>query len=129
MGNKWVWKIIMIPACLILIFGLWGALYPDSYMDFYLKQVSNTTLDTFSMTQPEISILVEVMFRARCRLLEILEARDRMKVTSITIHRATSNFPGGTRHLSGTITNLVDTLRLLCDNSSFFIGKGESHVY
>jgi hypothetical protein len=64
MGYKWVWKVIMVPACLILIFGLWGCLYPYNYMDFYLKQVSNTTLDTFSTTQPEISTLLEVMFRA-----------------------------------------------------------------
>ncbi len=54
----------MIPACLILIFGLWGALYPDNYMNFYLKQTSNTTLDSFSITQPEISKLLEVLFRA-----------------------------------------------------------------
>jgi hypothetical protein len=64
MENNWVWKAITVPACLILIFGLWGALYPDYFMNFYLKQVSNTTLDAFSMTQPKISTLLEVIFRA-----------------------------------------------------------------
>ena len=64
MGNKWVWKTIMIPACLVLIFGLWGIFYPDNFMNFYLMQVSNTALDSFSLTQPEISKLLEVIFRA-----------------------------------------------------------------
>lgn len=64
MGNRWLWKVIMIPACLVLTFGLLGALYPDIYMDFYLGQSANTTLETMSETQPEISLLLEVIFRA-----------------------------------------------------------------
>jgi hypothetical protein len=64
MGNKWVCKTLMIPACLILIFCLWGALYPDNFMNFYLKQASSTSLESFSMTQPDISKLLEVIFRA-----------------------------------------------------------------
>ena len=64
MGNNFVWKIVMIPACLILLFGLWGTVYPNSYMNFYLGQVSNTTFESFSIAQPEISNLLEVMFRA-----------------------------------------------------------------
>ena len=64
MDNRWLWKVIMIPACLVLTFGLLGALYPDIYMDFYLSQSANTTLETMSETQPEISLLLEVIFRA-----------------------------------------------------------------
>jgi hypothetical protein len=64
MENRWLWKVIMIPACLVLAFGLLSALYPDIYMDFYLSQSANTTLETMSETQPEISLLLEVIFRA-----------------------------------------------------------------
>ncbi len=64
MKNRWLWKVIMIPTCLVLAFGLLGALYPDIYMDFYLIQSANTTLETMFETQPEISLLLEVIFRA-----------------------------------------------------------------
>ena len=64
MEKSWLWKVIMIPACLILGFGLVGALYPDIYMDFYLSQSANTSLATLSETQPELSLLLEVIFRA-----------------------------------------------------------------
>ena len=59
-----MWKMFMIPACLILIFGVWGTLFPDLYMNFYLGQAANVTLETFSTNQPEISTLLEAMFRA-----------------------------------------------------------------
>ena len=62
--SKWLWKIVMIPASLLLILGLWGTLFPYTYMDFYLGQVSNTTFEAFSATQPGISTLLEAMFRA-----------------------------------------------------------------
>ena len=64
LDSKWVWKIIMIPAGLILFLGLWGTLFPYNYMDFYLGQVSNTTFAAFSTAQPEIGMLLEAMFRA-----------------------------------------------------------------
>jgi hypothetical protein len=64
MENKWLWKVIMIPACSILILGIIGVVYPDAYMDFYLQQSANTSLDTLSTTQPEITLLLEVIFRA-----------------------------------------------------------------
>jgi hypothetical protein len=62
--NKWLWKIMLVPAGLILILGLWGTLFPYNFMDFYLEQVSNTTFEAFSATQPEINTLLEAMFRA-----------------------------------------------------------------
>jgi hypothetical protein len=64
MKSKWLWKAIMIPACMILAFGIVGVVYPDMYMDFYLHQSANTSLEAFSATQPEISILMDVIFRA-----------------------------------------------------------------
>ena len=64
MDNKWMWKLLMMPACLILIFGLWGALFPGGYMDFYLGQAAHTTVEALSRDQPGISNLLEVIFRA-----------------------------------------------------------------
>jgi len=64
MENSWLWKVTMIPACFVLVCGLLGALCPDIYMDFYLRQAANTTLETFSAAQPEIALLLEVIFRA-----------------------------------------------------------------
>jgi hypothetical protein len=64
MESKWLWKVIMIPACMILAFGILGAVYPDVYMDFYLHQSANTSLEALSATQPEIALLLEVIFRA-----------------------------------------------------------------
>ncbi len=54
----------MIPACLVLGFGLLGARYPDISMGFYLSQSANTTLETLSETRPELSLLLEVIFKA-----------------------------------------------------------------
>jgi hypothetical protein len=62
--KSWLWKVIMIPACLVLGFGLLGARYPDISMGFYLSQSANTTLETLSETRPEISLLLEVIFKA-----------------------------------------------------------------
>ena len=62
--NKWAWKMLMIPAGLVLVFGLWGVLFPGVYMDFYLQRVAGTTLEAFSKNQPEISNLLAVIFRA-----------------------------------------------------------------
>jgi hypothetical protein len=62
--RKWFWKVIMVPACLFLAFGVLGAVYPDFYMDFYLNQTANTTLAALTATQPEISLLLDVIFRA-----------------------------------------------------------------
>ena len=64
MENKWLWKAIMIPACSILLLGIIGVVYPDAYMDFYLHQSANTSLEALSATQPGITLLLEVMFRA-----------------------------------------------------------------
>ena len=64
MEGKWLWKVILVPACLVLAFGILGAVYPDIYMDFYLNQTANTTLKALTATQPEISLLLEVIFRA-----------------------------------------------------------------
>ena len=55
---------MMIPACMVLAFGILGVVYPDVYMDFYLQKSGNITLDVLSTTQPEISLLLEVIFRA-----------------------------------------------------------------
>jgi len=41
-----------------------GSVYPDAYMDFYLHPPANTSLEALSMTQPEITLLLEVTFRA-----------------------------------------------------------------
>jgi hypothetical protein len=64
MKREWLWKVIMIPACLVLAFGVLGVVYPGVYMDFYLGQTANTTFATFLTTQPEVSLLLEAMFRA-----------------------------------------------------------------
>jgi hypothetical protein len=64
MNRKWLWKVIMIPACLVLAFGILGVVYPDVYMDFYLEQTANTTFEALSATQPEVSLLLNVIFRA-----------------------------------------------------------------
>jgi hypothetical protein len=64
MKRKWLWKVIMVPACLVLFFGVLGAVYPDVYMDFYLNQTAHITLKALTATQPEISLLLEVIFRA-----------------------------------------------------------------
>jgi hypothetical protein len=64
MESKWLWKAIMIPACGILILGIIGVVYPDPYMDFYLQQAANTSLEALSTTQPEITLLLDVIFRA-----------------------------------------------------------------
>jgi hypothetical protein len=64
MENKWLWKVIMIPACSILVLGMIGLVYPDAYMNFYLQQSANTSFAELSTTQPEIALLLEVMFRA-----------------------------------------------------------------
>jgi hypothetical protein len=64
MESKWLWKVIMIPVCLVLAFGVLGALYPDIYVDYYLNHSANTTLEAVSETQPKISLLLEVIFRA-----------------------------------------------------------------
>jgi len=64
MANRWLWKAFMIPACFVLVFGLLGSFYPYLYMAFYLKQSASTTLEVFAAAQPEISLLLEVIFRA-----------------------------------------------------------------
>ena len=64
MESKWLWKAIMIPACGILILGIIGVVYPDTYIDFYLQQAANTSLEALSTTQPEITLLLDVIFRA-----------------------------------------------------------------
>jgi hypothetical protein len=63
-ANRWLWKVLMIPVCLILVFGLLGTFYPHLYMAFYLKQSASTSLGAFSTTSPEIALLLEVIFRA-----------------------------------------------------------------
>jgi hypothetical protein len=64
MENKWLWKVIMIPACGILVLGIIGVVYPDAYLDFYLQRAANTSLAALSTTQPEITLLLDVIFRA-----------------------------------------------------------------
>ena len=54
----------MIPACLILAFGILGVVYPDVYIEFYLARTANITLEALSVAQPEISLLLNVIFRA-----------------------------------------------------------------
>jgi len=64
MANKCLWKILMVPAGLVLLLGLVGLFYPYRYMTFYLQQSAGITLEAFTATQPQISLLLEVMFRA-----------------------------------------------------------------
>jgi hypothetical protein len=62
--RNWLWKAMMIPACLVLGFGVLGVIYPDIYMNFYLGQTAGTTLEVLSDTQPEVALLLDVIFRA-----------------------------------------------------------------
>lgn len=64
MTNRWLWKILMIPAGLILIFGLVGTFYPQLYMTFYLKKTAGISLAAFFTSTPDIALLLEVIFRA-----------------------------------------------------------------
>ena len=64
MKSPWVWKASLVPACLVLAFGLIGLIYPDPYIDFYLEKTASTTLAVLSATQPGIGLLLEVIFRA-----------------------------------------------------------------
>jgi len=54
----------MVPACLVLAFGVWGVVNPYTYMELYLEQTAHTTLSALSSTQPGVALLLEVIFRA-----------------------------------------------------------------
>lgn len=54
----------MVPACLILALGIIGVVYPDAYINFYLYQSANTSFAALKTTQPEITFLLEIIFRA-----------------------------------------------------------------
>jgi hypothetical protein len=64
MANRWLWKILMIPACLMLVFGLVGTFYPQWYMAFYLKNTTGLSMAAFFNSTPDIALLLEVIFRA-----------------------------------------------------------------
>ncbi|MFN2298245.1 MAG: hypothetical protein ACK2UB_05305 [Anaerolineales bacterium] len=64
MNNKWLWKVLIIPAILLLALGLVGLLYPYMYMDFYLGQSANTTIAAVYASQPEMALLLDALFRA-----------------------------------------------------------------
>ena len=64
MEKEWLWKVLMIPAGIILLLGIIGVVYPDAYLDFYLQRSANTSLAALSTTQPELTLLLEVIFRA-----------------------------------------------------------------
>ena len=64
MESKWLGKGILILACLILILGLIGLVAPQVYMEVYLDRAAGTSLGVLSTNQPEICLLLEVMFRA-----------------------------------------------------------------
>ena len=58
------WIALMIPACLVLVFGVLGLLYPDLYLGFYLSQSTHTTREAVAAAQPELYLLLDVLFRA-----------------------------------------------------------------
>jgi len=64
MSNGWLWKALLIPAWSVLALGVLGLCYPSVYMTFYLRQTAGTTLDAFASSQPDISLLLEVLFSA-----------------------------------------------------------------
>jgi hypothetical protein len=64
MTEKWLWKILMVPACLILILGVIGTFYPYLYIDFYLEQTLNLSFEALSTTSQGLARLLEVIFRA-----------------------------------------------------------------
>ncbi|MDA3935694.1 MAG: hypothetical protein PF636_02335 [Actinomycetota bacterium] len=64
MTDKWTWKVLMVPTCLLLLFGLLGVFYPTPYMAFYLEEVADTSIGALSTTSPGIALLLETMFRA-----------------------------------------------------------------
>ena len=62
--NKWLWKIILIPAFLILIFGLIGLLFPYPYINFYLSNSAEISFQELNQTLPNTASLLEIIFRA-----------------------------------------------------------------
>jgi hypothetical protein len=62
--NPWIWKVLLFPAFLLSVFGILGLLYPSPYMDYYLRQTASTTAKAVEISQPRISLLLEVIFRA-----------------------------------------------------------------
>jgi hypothetical protein len=64
MSRNWLWKVYMVPACLILFFGILGLVYPTPYMEFYLQHTAHTSIAALSAMQPDVLMLLGVIFRA-----------------------------------------------------------------
>ena len=64
MKYPWMWKIFLVPAFLLLVFGLIGMLFPDAYMGFYLSHTAQTTAEELTAGQPKLVLLLHILFRA-----------------------------------------------------------------
>ncbi len=64
MNNNWLWKILLIPAAFLFVFGIVGVVYPDLYMSFYLAHTANMTLEALRAAEPDVALLLDVIFRA-----------------------------------------------------------------
>ena len=64
MWNRWVWRVLMIPAVFVLLVGLVGLFHPYWFMAFYLQQTADVTLEAFTTAQPQVALLFDIMFRA-----------------------------------------------------------------
>ena len=64
MRNPWLWKILLVPAFLILVFGIIGMLFPDADMGFYLTHTAQTTVKELTASQPQVALLLQILFRA-----------------------------------------------------------------
>lgn len=59
-----LWKVLLIPVLLILLFGLIGLLYPSPYMDFYLRRSAQSSVDGLRASDPQLSAILQIIFRA-----------------------------------------------------------------